>query len=221
MSSFPSSIFEGRQVADRTGVTYDASKTKVFYAKDHNDLINEIESIEAILGINPQGDFTSVVDRLDGLENWVLDYASGDDIIAGTSEDKYINPKAMADADLNSRLKSKIKSFTRDYGSASGDVSYTGIGFKPTSMIVHYGKTGATVGDGQGFVDSSKVSGCINNRQNNNTIAINSNFIYSDPVSGGYQSAIVKSFNDDGFTLTWTKFGSPTGTLNLNLIAFK
>lgn len=52
MASFPGSIFSRRAVADRAGVVYDAAKTKVFYAKDHNDFGKEIVAIENALGVD-------------------------------------------------------------------------------------------------------------------------------------------------------------------------
>jgi len=36
--------------------------------------------------------------------------------------------------------------------------------------------------------------------------------VFTSPSSGTEIYAIVKSYDADGFTLTWTKGGSPTGT---------
>lgn len=52
MSNYPVSIYAPRNLVDRVGAVYDASKTKVFYAKDHNDSLAEIVAIENSLGIN-------------------------------------------------------------------------------------------------------------------------------------------------------------------------
>lgn len=98
MANFPTTIFNGRQVANRAGVVYDSGKQQVFYAEDHNLLVDEVEAIETILGINPQGDWTSVADYLAGIEAWILTYASATDINTGTDEDKYINSKGLADS---------------------------------------------------------------------------------------------------------------------------
>jgi hypothetical protein len=51
MASFPTSIFSPRVLVDRVGAVYDALKTKVFFAKDHNDPLGEIVAIETALGI--------------------------------------------------------------------------------------------------------------------------------------------------------------------------
>ena len=144
------------------------------------------------------------------------DKATGAEVTTGTDDTKFATPKALADAGVNTRLKSKVITATRDYSSASGDVAYTGVGFVPTTIRTIYSKNGATVGDGNGFSDSAKTNSALNNRQNNGTSNIaNDSIIYSDIVSGGYQKALVKSYDSDGFTLTWTKLGSPTGTMNI------
>lgn len=147
--------------------------------------------------------------------------ATGAEITTGTDDVKFATSKALADAGVNTRLKSKIITATRDYAGASGDVAYTGVGFVPTSVIAIYGKSSATVGDGIGVADSFGDEQSINNRQNNGTSNITANIIYSDIVSGGYQSAVLKTFDSDGFTLTWSKLGTPTGTMNIIFLCFR
>ncbi len=60
MASYPGSIFSPRAVADREGVVYDAAKTKVFFAKDHNDFGSEIVAIQNVLGIDFDKTFREV-----------------------------------------------------------------------------------------------------------------------------------------------------------------
>jgi hypothetical protein len=67
MANFPNSIFSPRVLVDRIGAIYDAAKTKVFFAKDHNDSLDEIVAIETELGLNPKGVFDSVSERLDNI----------------------------------------------------------------------------------------------------------------------------------------------------------
>jgi hypothetical protein len=52
MPNFPASIFAPRVLVDRVGAVYDSSKTKVFFAKDHNDPLAEIVAIQNALGVN-------------------------------------------------------------------------------------------------------------------------------------------------------------------------
>lgn len=68
MSNYPDSLFVPRTVENRAGVSYDASKTKVFYAEDINDATAEIVAIQETLGLNPEGSATTVGDRLDTIE---------------------------------------------------------------------------------------------------------------------------------------------------------
>jgi hypothetical protein len=52
---------------------------------------------------------------------------------------------------------------------------------------------------------------------------LNTYIAFADPTGTitDYQQATISSIDSDGFTLSWTKVGSPTGTLNLNILAFK
>lgn len=53
MADFPDSIYEPRAIANRAGVVYDATKTKVFYAEDLNATNDEVVAIEEYLLNNP------------------------------------------------------------------------------------------------------------------------------------------------------------------------
>lgn len=69
MADFPDSIYAPRTMVNRPGATYDAAKTKKIYAEDFNLDRDEIVAIETILGLNPEGTHTSVVDRLEYIES--------------------------------------------------------------------------------------------------------------------------------------------------------
>jgi len=117
--------------------------------------------------------------------------------------------------------KSKVLSFTRDCAAISGDVSYAGFGFKPNRLIVTISKaSGHTVSTGgTGFTDSSKAGMCTYtlDAASNPVASDTSNFIHIEYWSGTgcYQTAVVKSYDTDGFTLTWTKVSTPTGIATL------
>lgn len=68
MADFPDAIYAPRTMANRPGVSYDALKTKVIFAEDFNLDRAEIVAIENTLGTNPEGTYTTVGDRLDGIE---------------------------------------------------------------------------------------------------------------------------------------------------------
>lgn len=108
----------------------------------------------------------------------------------------------------------KIANFSRDMASASGDVAYTGVGFKPSAVIFFASVAGAA-GLSAGGSDAT-THGCIFDAHINTA----SSWSYSAAIciylltasAGTYQCAIVKSMDADGFTLTWTKGNSPSGT---------
>jgi hypothetical protein len=118
-------------------------------------------------------------------------------------------------------LTSKIPSYlTRNLTTASGDVTIT-LGFKPSALICVASVDGAS-SSSIGFSDSSKSS---------HSLIFMNNLMYSQgaamlayvgtQVAVNYQVITVKSYNDDGVTLTWTKVGNPTGIAYYNILALK
>lgn len=122
-----------------------------------------------------------------------------------------------------STLSSKVITATRDLTIASGDVAYTGVGFTPTSIIAVGTVNGTTLPINWGFVDSSKTAGNIGLAHDSNYyINLNGATLFIvDQGASTNQSVIVKSFDVDGFTLTWAKTGSPTGTFSMLFICYK
>ena len=118
------------------------------------------------------------------------------------------------------KLYSKIITATRDAGASSGDVSYTGVGFMPTSMRCLMNKDNSLF-QSDGCVDSAKTAFSL--YQSAANVYYDSTYfvMYSDQGSW-LQGATVKSYDADGFTLTWTKTGTPTaGTIKLKFICYK
>ena len=112
------------------------------------------------------------------------------------------------------RLASKAISTTKDMTQASGDVAYTGVGFVPTSIIVFYGIP-STFTWGMGHSDSAKTVNTVGNDSATNMRPNVGYFITAYTSPSASQLATVKTFDTDGFTLTWTKNSAPTGTLSL------
>jgi hypothetical protein len=112
-------------------------------------------------------------------------------------------------SESNTRVDSKIISTTRVGDANTADVSYTGIGFKPTyiRILLNVDNTSFwSVGEG----DSSKQTGCIYGNGAGNIFQSYSYICQYSNQSAWAQNAIIKSFDNDGFTLTWTKIGTPT-----------
>jgi len=133
--------------------------------------------------------------------------------------------KAYVDSKI---VKIKAKQYTRVMTAASGDVAYTGIGFQPKGLIVF--ATGGTFKYCWGMSDSTTVGGSFNQYQTMLAFVpgdwasfigdSGAPFIVIKETDANYQYAYVTSMDADGFTLTWTKAGSPTDTILLHVMAF-
>lgn len=116
-------------------------------------------------------------------------------------------------------LQSKVITSTRDMTAASGTVAYTGVGFVPTSIMA-FGVIQSSYSFGLGFVDSARTEQGL--------FQFGTNTLYTDPAllsiatsAGVQQYCTVSSYDADGFSLVWTKQGSPTGTAELRFICYR
>jgi len=121
----------------------------------------------------------------------------------------------FADATTNSTavLQSKVIQGTRTAAAASGDASYTGFGFSPTTLIVFFHGTDSTDNIGSGMADDTGTGESMVRVIALNGTALtgeaNSLFVaITEGTNTDRQEAIMKSLDADGFTLTWTKNGS-------------
>lgn len=147
--------------------------------------------------------------------------ASGAEVTTGTDDTQIVTPKALGDAGVNTRLKSKVITATRDLTAASGNVSYTGVGFTPTAIVcfANIDNTGTSAYFSFGAVDSAKTEGGLQ-YEHETAVRSTATLVYIQPAASNNQTAVVDSFDADGFTLTWTKANSPTGTAQLVFICF-
>jgi len=110
----------------------------------------------------------------------------------------------------------KILPFTRLSDAASGDVAYTGVGFKPSYIIFIVNLPDSATGS-IGF-DNGTAHVCIANEHLSSAnlwYSTQSYSIYQIFSTTQLQAAVVKTCDADGFTLTWTKGGSP-GSATIN-----
>ncbi|MGM5018734.1 hypothetical protein [Tardiphaga sp. 367_B4_N1_1] len=119
-------------------------------------------------------------------------------------------------------LKSKVIATTRVLTAASGNVAYTGVGFKP-SAIVAVAAINTTPAFGVGFSDAALGAGGVTYYGNNHATfgAFLIEVFLTNDLGSDYQTASVASYDADGFTLAWTKNGSPTGTANLYFLCLR
>jgi hypothetical protein len=108
-------------------------------------------------------------------------------------------------------------SLTRDVSTAGGSVAYTGVGFKPRA-IVFVGAIALDSNVNQGSIGISFGSGADGSYNNNSNVSTGASIVSGSYIlwwianGTDFTRAAVASFDSDGFTLTWTKNGSPTGT---------
>lgn len=148
-------------------------------------------------------------DTLDGVQEATL--ATETEVATAVSDEATARDLAIAAA------MPEVKLETKDMTQASGDVSYTGYGFLPTGFIVF-----ATVGTAGsvGHSGATLVMWGIYKDFGQNYHMQTTYLIQMEPASGSEQKATISSYDVAGFTLTWTKVGTPTGTANLNVFAF-
>jgi hypothetical protein len=117
-------------------------------------------------------------------------------------------------------LSTKTIQVTRDMTLASGTQAITGVGFRPTSAIV-LSSVQSSNRMSSTIIDSSGTSRGVKDDSANvadNWTNINS---VSDMGSGNEQIAAWSSYDADGMTISWTKYGTPTGTCYLNILFMK
>lgn len=113
--------------------------------------------------------------------------------------------------------KAGIVTATRDVSAADGNVSYTGLGFRPT-MCFGLAALNTNTFPAWGMA-ASNGSGIGMGSYSSTAYAALDNFftIYATTATNRTRADIV-SFDSDGFTLSWTKTNSPTGTANLKFM---
>jgi microcystin-dependent protein len=111
---------------------------------------------------------------------------------------------------------SKVVAYTRDMTATSGDVSYTGAGRKPRSIIVFFNYIlSHYIGLGD-INNSCWEMGLYGTNLASTIFAANYlGFLIEDAAGTKYQQAILKTLDADGCTITWAKGGTPSaGTGN-------
>ena len=130
-----------------------------------------------------------------------------------------IVPAANMTAIGNSGLFFNITN-TYDISTASGTQTWTGVPFQPSLVIFFSVINSNAVGVSWGLDNgSTSLSVYQNNTSYNTTVA--KSFVLVLSTTTNSQNASITSFTSDGFVLTWTKAGSPTGTAFIRAACFK
>lgn len=110
----------------------------------------------------------------------------------------------------------KTGTFTRDVSLATGTQTITGVGFKPAGVTI-YGVVGTTSMASWGMSDCSTQANLDDvNQVVANSYQLDTNYIitFQDGLGNIYNGGL-SSCNDDGFTISWAKTGSITGTATM------
>ncbi len=112
----------------------------------------------------------------------------------------------------------KVKLESRELNAASGDVAYTGYGFLPTGLIIiaRLSEIAMSIGS----VEPGLTEHCMVIFGSTSS-DIKLLLVWIDYGAGKSQGAVLKTFDADGFTLTWTLAGAQAGTIPLHCFAFK
>lgn len=117
----------------------------------------------------------------------------------------------------------KIGSFTRDISTASGTQDVTGVGFQPTHVVLFMGVAADGVEQSTGFSDGTSHLSIFHNHGNTaDTFTANGgSAITALESAGNLYEGDLTTLGADGFTVTWTKTGTPTGTITVYYLAIK
>jgi len=118
--------------------------------------------------------------------------------------------------------KFKTVSLTRDLSTATGTQAVTGVGFKPKAIVLVGGVQGSTgtasIGISDGTIDGSWGN---NSGAGTGVMEVSATVGFQATGAGAYQQVEISSFDADGFTLSWTKTGSPTGTATFQALCMR
>ena len=107
----------------------------------------------------------------------------------------------------------KLGSFTRDISIASGTQQITGVGFKP-SLVAFFANVSGNAATSIGATDGV-TKAAVYNRHNvvaNTWYSVIGYFTSLAMTGSDEYDASAITLDADGFTITWTRTGSPTGT---------
>ena len=115
--------------------------------------------------------------------------------------------------------RAKGVSSTYDVSTASGTQDVTGFGFNPR-FVIGFGSIEGTDTTFMGWTEVGTLDRCTAERGDNGNSYAQGQFPAAQ-IDGSNKCNSVVSSITDGVRFTWTKIGSPTGTLQLYLLGFK
>jgi hypothetical protein len=114
----------------------------------------------------------------------------------------------------------KSGTFTRDTATASGTQAVTGVGFQPKCLMIVAGINGQA-SFGLGFDNGTAPFGAADDHVDaaNTWVLTSSQSMIVAVTAGNNYQGKVSTMDSDGFTVSWTRVGAPTGTLTVGYLA--
>jgi len=119
----------------------------------------------------------------------------------------------------SNRVPCKVGTFTKNMADASGNQSYTGIGFK-AAVIFFAGVNGAD-GDSKGIDDATTSGYAADDYADvpGGQAAGTGSSIVIVPAAGKSYAGHITSMDADGYTIAWTRTSTPTGIISVVYLA--
>jgi hypothetical protein len=201
----------GRRVktTNSGGTIYGTIITSVFGALTTVTVVNDSGALDSGLSAVSLGLLTARDMSIPNFVEWLPidgapaagDYLLTSDTSTGTLKRALISligPKAF------------VGSNTRNLGGVTADVPYTGVGFQGSSIEI-FSCVGASLIVCSGIDDGTNHRSIATDSLGAAGMSVSHSIVLQDNATNG-QIGFIKSFDADGFTITWTKVGATGGT---------
>ena len=146
------------------------------------------------------------------------------DTLVGKATTDTLTNKTIASHLAYADTRFYVGSFTYDISTASGTQAITGVGFTPVAVIF-MGSVNNVAGQASWGFDTltGRQNMYDNYARTANTYGIDAAASITVMNTGvpDYVNGQISAFGADGFTITWTKANSPTGTLTCRFLALR
>ena len=186
------------------------------------------DPIWATITHTPADNSVTLAKMAPGTDGNIISYdASGDPVAIATGTDGQVltstgagSPPAF-EALPASGLTSKVITTSYNLATATGTVDYTGAGFDPSMIILFVGKDNS--GQASWGMGNANADGCVYSKSD--IVAgdwYQGNVIFAITTGAGNEViGTVSAMITDGFRMSFSKGGSPTGSVEMKILMMK
>ena len=201
---FPADIYTQRETENLPGIVYDATKKQNLYSEDIQNLGGEINAIETILGVNPQGSYATTKEYIDAINVGLANLLSVISIVSGKVGICTSTPVSLFSIGSSSQFQ--VDAFGNV---TSASLNLLSIGLGHASII-------SNIAIGLNALSGTSLSGTLNTAVGSNALAVNSSGTGNTAIGG-----IALSHNTTGSSNSAFGYGSltanTTGASNLGV----